>query len=69
MHCKSIFSDLYADKVGHDNNDSYESDNDWKDKAKPEEDVNLVSNMNIDEDKLEDIKTWVKKINYSSMTT
>ena len=57
MHRKSTFSDLYASEVGHDNDDSCVSDNNWKytEKVKSEEDMKFISDMNIDGDKLEDI--------------
>ena len=55
MHCKSSISDLYAYEVGHDNDDRYASDKDWTDKTKHKDDVKLIYNMNIDDDKLEGI--------------
>ena len=57
MHRESTFSDLYADEVGHDDDDSCASDDNWKytNKAKGENDMKLISDMNINDDKLEGI--------------
>lgn len=57
MHHKSMLSDFFADQVGHDDNDSCVSNDDWEytNKAKHEEDVKFISDMNIGADKLEDI--------------
>ena len=49
---ESTLSNLYVDEVGHDDNNIYTSDINWEDKKKPEQDVNLVAFMNIDDDKL-----------------
>ena len=54
MHHESILSDLNTNEVVYDNDNSYLSNNDLKNKIKHEDDVNLLSDMNIDEDKLED---------------
>ena len=48
-------SNLYANKFGHDNDNSYTSNNKLKDTDKYKRDMNLVFDMNIDDDKLEDI--------------
>ena len=48
------FSDLYTNEVGHVDDNNYASDNNWKDKDKPEQDTNLVADTDIDEDELED---------------
>ena len=65
MHRESTFSDLYTNEIGHADDDSCASDDDWKytDKAKREEDVKIPSDMDINDDKLEDIDNmiiWVK---------
>ena len=61
MHHKSMFSELNANEVGHDDDDSCASNNNQKDKAKRKEDVKLISDMNIDDDKLEDIDNMGKE--------
>ena len=55
IHHELTLSDLCTDEVGHNDNVSYISDNDWKDQMKPERDVNLVADMDINDDELEDI--------------
>ena len=55
IHHESTLSDLHANEVGHGNYNSYASDDNWKDKKKPERDVNLVADMDIDDNELEDI--------------
>ena len=56
IHHKSILSDLYADKVGHHNNNSCKSDNNWKDKKNPEVDLkNLVANVGINDNEVDDL--------------
>ena len=55
IHHESTILDLYANEIGHDDN-SCVSDNDWKDKKNPEQDLkNLLDDMDIDDDELEDI--------------
>ena len=49
-----MLSNLYANKVGH-NDNSYASDNNWNKKDRPEQDLRLIVNTNIDNDELEDI--------------
>ena len=57
IHHESSFYDLYANKVGHYNDDNCTYDNNWKyiDKAKLEENLEISSEVDINDDKLEDI--------------
>ena len=48
IYHKSTISDLYPNEVGHDNYESYASNNNWKNKIKRKEDMKLLSDMNID---------------------
>ena len=49
MHHKLTLSNLYADEVDH-NDNSYAADDNWNNKDKPEQDVRLIVDTNIDED-------------------
>ena len=66
MYHKSTLSYLYINEVGYGNDDSYMSNNDWKDKVKREEDVKLLFDMNIDEENFKILIIWVKKTNSTS---
>ena len=55
IHYESTLSDLYTNEVGHRDDNSCASDGNWKDKKKPERDMNLVADMDIDDDELEEI--------------
>ena len=55
IHYESTLSDLYANEVCHNDNNIYASDDNWEDIKKPEPDVKLVADMDIDDDELEDI--------------
>ena len=54
IHHELTLSDLYADEIGY-NDDSYASNNNQNNKEKPEQDVGLIVDMDIDKDELEDI--------------
>ena len=54
IHHELMLSDLYVNEFGHDDN-GYATDNDWNNKDRPEQDVRLIVNTNIDLDELEDI--------------
>ena len=54
-HHELALSNLFADKVGHNNDDSYTSEDNWNKKDSSKQDIKLVANTNIDEDELEDI--------------
>ena len=56
IHLESTLSDLYADAVGQDNDDSCASDANWKDRTNPEVDLeNLVSDVAINNDEVDDL--------------
>ena len=55
IHHKLTLSDLYVNEVGHNDDNSYVSNDDWNDKDKPDQDKNLVANTDFDKDKLEHI--------------
>ena len=56
IHHKSTLLDLYADKVGHKDNDSCASDKDQKDRKNPDDDLkNLVADVGIDNDEVDDL--------------
>ena len=58
MYYKSTLSDLFADQVGRDNDDSYVSNGDWNynNKAKHEEDIKTsTDDMDINDEELDDI--------------
>ena len=50
IHHESTLSNLYVNEVGQ-NYDSYASNDNWNKKDRPEQDVRLIVDMNIDEDK------------------
>ena len=56
MYHKSTLSDLFAEQIGHDDDDSCASNNDWKyiDKTKHEENEIFRSDINIGDNELED---------------
>ena len=54
IHHEPILSDLYADEVGHKDDNS--SDKDWKDRENPEDDLkNLVSDVAADKDEVDNL--------------
>ena len=56
IHHESTLSDLFANKVGHSNDDSCASDNDWKYRKNCEVDLkNLVANIGINNDEVNDL--------------
>ena len=56
IHHESTLSDLYADKVDHKDDNSCASDEDWKDRKNPEDDLkNLVSDVDVDDDEANDL--------------
>ena len=56
MHYKSNLSNLFADEVGHDDDNSCASDNNWKDRKNPELDLkNVVADVDIDNDQVDDL--------------
>ena len=66
MHHKLTFSDLYVDGVdcvGHNDDDNCASNDDWKftNKVKHEEDVKLISDMNIDNGEFKDTRDLGKE--------
>ena len=47
---------MYADEVGHHDDDSCASDKNWKDRKNSEIDLkNLVANVGIDDDEVDDL--------------
>ena len=62
MQCKSTISDLYANKDSCDNDDKCAPDDDQKytDKIKRKEDVKVPSDIDSNDDKLEDINDMGK---------
>ena len=56
IHHKSTLSDLYADKDGHEDNNSCTSNKDQKDRKNPETDLkNLVADVGIEDDKVNEL--------------
>ena len=55
IHHELTLSDLYADEVGHNDNDIYATYKNWEDKTKPYQNINLVTDIDINDDELEDI--------------
>ena len=56
IHHESTLPGLCADKVGHKDNDSCASDNDWKDRKNPELDLkNLGTDVSINNDEVNDL--------------
>ena len=56
IHHESTLSDLYADVVGQDDDNSCASNNDWKDRKNPEVDLkNLVADIGNDNDEVDDL--------------
>ena len=56
IYHESTLSDLYADKVGHKDNDSCASDDDWKDRKNHEIDLEfLVTDVGINDDEVDDL--------------
>ena len=56
IHHKSTLSDLFTNEVGQDYNNSCASDEDWKDRKNPEDDLkNLVADVAIDNDEVDDL--------------
>ena len=52
IHHEPTLSDLYANEVGHNDNNSYTSDDNWKNRKNLVLDLNLVADMDIDDDEL-----------------
>ena len=56
IYHRLTLSDLYADKVGHKDDNSCVSDDNWKDRKNPEIDLkNLVANVGISSDEVDDL--------------
>ena len=60
IHHKSILSDIYANEVVYEDDNGYASNKYLMNEVKHEGDLNLISNINIGEDKLEGIDDMVE---------